>query len=53
MRRSIGRTVNATAVRNEANVFQFIHEVLERLVCDGEQFRFQKTSDYPIGIPVV
>lgn len=47
------RTIDPTTIRDEPNVLQLVHEVLECGIYDVEQFRFDKTLDNPERIPIV
>lgn len=47
------RTIDPTTIRDEPNVLQLVHEVLECGIHDIEQFRFDKTLDNPERIPIV
>ena len=47
------RTVDATTVRNEAEVLELVHEVLESVFDGVEELRLDKTLDNPVRVPVV
>ena len=47
------RTVDAATVRNEAKIFELIHEVLERVFDSVEELGLDKTLDNPVRIPIV
>lgn len=46
-------TVDSTAVRNEADGVQLVHEVLECGVRNTVKLRLQKSLDDPKTVPVI
>ena len=51
--RAYSPTIDTPSVRDEAEILQFVHEVLENILHSIEQLRFDETLYDPVRIPAL